>query len=150
MDETPKGDPRAPAPAGEAGGDLGARPNVMTGLPRARPQRASARRAAARPGRRIGEGPSVLAGLPRARPQRASARRAAARAARARDTPAPVEEPVPRQGFETEPDQLSGPVQPPGGAELAASAGELAAELAKAGIATSARLVKDLLSRLPG
>ena len=62
----------------------------------------------------------------------------------------PADEPVPRQGFEGEPDSLGGPVQPPGGTELVASAAELAGELAKAGVATGARLVKDFLSRLPG
>jgi len=60
------------------------------------------------------------------------------------------DEPVPRQGFEAEPDSLGGPVQPPGGTELIASAAELAGELAKAGVTAGARLVKDLLSRLPG
>jgi len=60
------------------------------------------------------------------------------------------DEPAPRQGFEAEPDSLGRPVQPPGGTELAASAAELAGELAKAGVTTGARLVKDLLSRLPG
>ena len=57
---------------------------------------------------------------------------------------------MPRQGFEAEPDSLCGAVQPPGGAELIASAAELAGELAKSGVTTGARLVKDLLSRLPG
>ncbi|HTZ65373.1 MAG TPA: hypothetical protein VMB51_14815 [Solirubrobacteraceae bacterium] len=45
---------------------------------------------------------------------------------------------------------MSEPIQPPGGAELAVSLGELAGELAKVGIATGARLLKDIVSRLPG
>jgi len=156
MDETPKGQIRARASTGGAEGGRGARPSVLASLPRARPQRDSARRTAARPGRRGGEGPSVLAGLPRSRPQHASARRAAARAARTRDATRrkakahEADEAVPRQGFEVPPDQLRGSVQPPGGADLVASLGELAGELAKTGISASARLLKDFASRLPG
>lgn len=95
-------------------------------------------------------GSTILAGLPRVRPQSASPRRAAARAARSRGSAHPTEQPVPRQGFESDPERMNGPVQPPGGAELAASLGELAGELAKVGVATGARLLKDVLSRLPG
>ena len=102
------------------------------------------------------EGSGILAGLPRTRPQRASARRTAARAA-SRKTRGGVRvadngsarERAPRQGFEAEPDSL-GPVQPPGSAELISSAAELAGELAKAGVDTGARVLKDFLSRLPG
>lgn len=95
-----------------------------------------------------GVSPGVLASLPHTRPQRASARRAAARAGK-RASKA-EEDPVPRQGYEAEPDSLAGPVQPPGSAELVSSASELAGELAKASVTAGARLVKDLLSRLPG
>ena len=136
MSDSPNGDPPAPASAdGSSGasGDHGA------------------------------EGPGVLASLPRTRPQRASARRTALRAAKSSKAPprqakkrqpansrGASDEPVPRQGFEAEPDSLGRPVQPPGGTELVVSAAELAGELAKAGVTTGARLVKDLLSRLPG
>ena len=95
-------------------------------------------------------GPTILAGLPRVRPQHASPRRAAARAARSRGSAHLGEQPVPRQGFESDPGRMNGPIQPPGGAELAVSLGELAGELAKVGVATGARLLKDILSRLPG
>ncbi len=61
----------------------------------------------------------------------------------------PADEPVPRQGFEGEPDSLGGPVQPPGGTELVASAAELAGELAKAGASAGVRLLKDFFSHLP-
>ncbi len=57
---------------------------------------------------------------------------------------------MPKQGFEAEPDSLRGSVAPPGGAELVASAAELAGELAKAGVNTGVRVLKDFLSRLPG
>ncbi len=46
-------------------------------------------------------------------------------------------------------DRASGPVQPPGGAELVATAAEIVSELAKAGVSTGERLFKDLLGRLP-
>lgn len=58
-------------------------------------------------------------------------------------------EPVPRQGFASEADRVSGPVAPPGGPELLATAAEAISEIAKAGIATGERLVRDVLSRLP-
>lgn len=61
------------------------------------------------------------------------------------------EETVPKQGFECEGEgeRASGPVQPPGGAELLASAGEIFSEVAKAGLSTGERLFRDVLSRLP-
>jgi hypothetical protein len=54
---------------------------------------------------------------------------------------------VPRQGFECE--GIGGTVQPPGGGELVASAIEIVGEVAKAGLSTGERLLKDFLSRLP-
>jgi hypothetical protein len=61
-----------------------------------------------------------------------------------------AEEPAPRQGFECEGERATGPVQPPGGPELVASAAELVGELAKAGVSVGERLLKDVFSRLPG
>jgi hypothetical protein len=49
----------------------------------------------------------------------------------------------------SESDRAHGPVHPPGGAELVASAAEIIGELAKAGLSTGERLLKDALSRLP-
>jgi hypothetical protein len=123
MSDSPDGDPRAPTSAAESG--------VLASLPRTRPQRTSARRAASRAAR------------PQAAPPRQTGKR---RPASGRETGA---EPAPRQGFEAEPDSL-GSVQPPGGAELVASAAELAGELAKTGVAAGARVLRDFLSRLPG
>ena len=60
-----------------------------------------------------------------------------------------IQDPVPRQGFESEGDSISGPVQPPGGIDLLASAAELAGELTKTGLSTGGRLLKDFLTRLP-
>ena len=59
------------------------------------------------------------------------------------------QDPAPRQGFETEGDPVSGPVQPPGGVDLLSSAAELAGELTKSGLSTGGRLLKDFLTRLP-
>jgi hypothetical protein len=59
-------------------------------------------------------------------------------------------ETVPLQGFESEGDRMSGPVSPPGGIELLGSAAELLGELAKAGVSTSERLLRDVLARIPG
>ena len=56
---------------------------------------------------------------------------------------------MPKQGYEAEP-EASGPVQPPGGAELIASAAELAGELARTGVSAGAKALRDFLSRLPG
>lgn len=57
---------------------------------------------------------------------------------------------APRQGFESEPSRTTtGPVQPPGGAELVAGAAEIFGEVARAGVAAGERVLKDLFSRLP-
>ena len=57
---------------------------------------------------------------------------------------------MPRQGFECEGDRASGPVSPPGGLELLASAAELFGEFAKSGIIGGERLLRDVLPGLPG
>lgn len=142
---------------------------VLSNLPRTRPQRASARRAAARKattkaatappagagsnGRptadvREAAAPSTAKRRPAAAPRSAPAKRAGSSAKRK----APKLDrapPVPRQGFECEGERASGPVHPPGGTELVASAAEIVGELAKAGLSTGERLFKDVLSRLP-
>jgi hypothetical protein len=150
---------------------------VLSNLPRTRPQRSSARRTAARsasqsppaakaaPSRpaRPAPGKADKAAKPAARakasapdsakPRRAKDAGSSAAKPRARSTarrgPARAAEPVPRQGFESEGERVSGPVQPPGGAEMLATAAEVVSELAKAGISTGERLVRDVLSRLP-
>ncbi len=77
-------------------------------------------------------------------------RRATGGGARAaKKATAPVLEPAPRQGFECETERANGTVNPPGGADLVASAAEIVGELAKAGVSTGERLLKDFLSRLP-
>jgi hypothetical protein len=62
---------------------------------------------------------------------------------------AAADEHVPLQGFESEMDRASGPVEPPGGTELVATAAEMIAEIARAGLSTGERLVRDALARLP-
>ncbi len=139
----------------------------MSNLPRTRPQRSSPRRAAARKATAAAQAataaPDRSNGRPAARSQNPAARgsrrpaaeRSSAGSQRARSAggrtaaTSATGEPVPRQGFECESDRASGPVQPPGGAELVASAAEIVGELAKAGLSTGERLLKDVLSRLP-
>jgi hypothetical protein len=154
---------------------------VLANLPRTRPQRSSARRAAARGAtsnaaraRKAPQGkarnavaaaapapaagaaasdsapktkskPNVRATRPAAATKRSRPRRADARTSRAnRD-----EEAAPRQGFESYSESAGGSVAPPGGAEFVATAAEIVGELAKAGLSTGERLLKDVLSRLP-
>jgi hypothetical protein len=168
---------------------------VLANLPRTRPQRSSARRAAARGTSTEPAGPrkatrakpakptaskrtavrtksqakpraaekraveavtesaastAAKTSAPSPRPSsavRAKRARAAKRAAPPRPT-APLQEPAPRQGFECE-GEADGAVAPPGGAELVSAAAEIVGELAKAGLSTGERLLKDVLSRLP-
>ncbi len=131
MSDSPSANPRGPASADG--------PGILAGLPRTRPQRASARRAASRapqPGER-----TPKPGKRAAKPGKRS--RAHASAGQ------PAGESVPMQGYEPDGDSLTRPIQPPGGAELVASLAELAGELAKAGVDTGGRVLKDVLSRLP-
>jgi hypothetical protein len=144
---------------------------VLGNLPRTRPQRASARRSAARgSGAAAGEKKTRAAKAPA--PPRAKARPPASRASkpsrsgkpkavrasaageRARDSArrraaAARDDGVPRQGYESAGERVSGPVEPPGSAELLATAAEIVGEIARAGASTGERLVKDVLSRLP-
>jgi hypothetical protein len=101
--------------------------------------------------------PGVLSNLPSTRPQRPSARRAAARqtaAARAEriaTKPKRAATEVPPQGFEAEEAIEAGhSVQPPSGAELAASMVDLVGELAQTGLSTGGRMLRDALARLSG
>jgi hypothetical protein len=138
---------------------------VLSGLPRTRPQRSSPRRAAARkataaatkasahtdgrPPARPGKAAAGATAKHSAKPPGATAKRAVKPAVKRIAKPSAVAEPAPRQGFESDSERASGSVHPPGGAELVASAAEIVGELAKAGIATGERLLKDVFSRLP-
>jgi hypothetical protein len=132
---------RVPVSAGETGAgpdgaDTGS--SVLAGLPRTRPQRASARRVASRSARS-----NAAVKVPAAPKREAKKRTQTKRRTRAKES-------VPRQGYEAEPESLNGPVHPPGGTELVASAAELAGELARTGVNTGVRVLRDFLSRLPG
>lgn len=138
---------------------------VLANLPRTRPQRSSPRRAAARASTAAAKRPRkpVEAKVPAAKragkrtnahgpateppgkPPAAEKRRAAS----PKRPFTPIDDPAPRQGFECDGETTSGSVQPPGGAELVASAAEIVGELAKAGLSTGERLLKDVVSRLP-
>ncbi len=117
---------------------------MLSSLPSTRPQRPSARRAAARQ--------SVAARAERApaKPKR-SARTTPRPTPKPRVEPRPAEPPVPRQGFESEETiELGRPVQPPSGSELAASMVELVGELAQTGLSAGGRALRDALTRLAG
>ncbi len=136
---------------------------VLENLPRTRPQRSSPRRAAARVAAAASE---PDAGSPPAkRPPAAKRRRSTttkgssatasrpakpARKPAGKARPAGSSEAVPRQGYETEGERVTGSVQPPGTPELIATAAEALAEVAKVGLSGGERLLKDLLARLPG
>lgn len=150
-------------------------PGVLSNLPRTRPQRSTPRRTAARDavarnvasqdastvsnGRSPAPRARVRAGAPEKQPaaqprkaapvRKASAKPRTRSAARRPAAAKPAVEAVPMQGFESESDRAHGPVHPPGGAELVASAAEIIGELAKAGLSTGERLLKDVLSHLP-
>lgn len=197
----------------ESTADTARNGGVLANLPRTRPQRSSARRAAARESaspngrpsspakaraKRSGTATSAKAARGRGTTTKASSAKGAAQTETKRTTPASggrpksakdsaataraksagsssrpssavrarrprtgkrapaprrpvaVEEPAPRQGFECEGERATGPVQPPGGPEMVATAAELVGELAKAGVSVGERLLKDVFSRLPG
>lgn len=148
---------------------------VLANLPRTRPQRSSARRDAARRTASVKVEPTDI---PARKPRRVASATAQPGPAptdkppltiptKTEPTPAPerilakkrpskskvkakrLQDAVPRQGFETEGDPVSGPVQPPGGIDLLSSAAELAGELTKSGLSTGGRLLKDVFARLP-
>jgi hypothetical protein len=115
---------------------------VLSSLPSTRPQRPSARRAAAR------QSAAARAERAPAKPKR-SARTTPT--ARPRVAPKPAEPAVPRQGFESEETiEMGRPVQPPSSSELAVSMVELVGELAQTGLSASGRVLRDALTRLTG
>jgi hypothetical protein len=145
------------------------RQSVLGNLPRTRPQRSSARRTAARrstaaptaangeaarpkraASRRSSKGRSAATPAPASRPKAAAGAAGKQRKASAssRRASSPPKQAVPRQGFETEADRARGPVQPPGGTELIASAVEIVGDLAKSGLSSGERVLKSVFSRL--
>ena len=136
---------------------------VLVNLPHTRPQRSSPRRVAARKAaagagteRRTPGRPATRSRIGGGTAQTGAQRAATARAASAKPKSAPKRatgprrgDAAPRQGFESEGESMHGSIQPPGGAELVASAAEIVGELAKVGLSAGERLLKDAFSRLP-
>ena len=136
---------------------------VLGNLPHTRPQRSSARRDAARAAAAVATAQRRAAGRSSARSRigggtaQGGPRNATARATAAKSRTMPKRSPgstrrrdaAPRQGFESDGENMNGSVQPPGGAELVATAAEIVGELAKVGLSAGERLLKDAFSRLP-
>jgi hypothetical protein len=72
------------------------------------------------------------------------------RDSRSKHAAAPPPPPTPVQGYEAEPEIAGTPVTPPNGTELVGAVAELVGELAQTGLAAGGRLLKGVLSRLPG
>ena len=106
----------------------------------AREASAAAKAATPAPAHSNGRPPADSRKLARAVPAKATPKRPARRTAK----PAVAVEPAPRQGFESEGERTSRPVQPPGGRSWSHSAAEIVGELAKAGSSTGERLLKDV------
>jgi hypothetical protein len=132
------------------------RQEVLSGLPRHRPQRLTARRRATRetaPAAKTAAEPKpasrkVSAAAPK-QPQRRSTgskRPARPRPARAIQETRTL---APKQGFAAEEAPIRGSVQPPNGTEMLVSALHLSGALGKGGLATGGRLLKGMLSRVP-
>lgn len=134
---------------------------ILAALPRSRPQRASPRRAAAR-----SKASKVKTVASAHKPTTARVKSAKAPAPRAqvgqaktrptRTTPKaklpptkPPEPPAPKQGYEPEEEvELGTTVNPPSGAELVESVGEIVGEIANSGLAAGGRFLKDAFSLL--
>jgi hypothetical protein len=123
----------------------GAQARKPSGAARKSPSRsgATATKRSATAGATAAKSPARDGASATGRPARKAARKAPRRAAQ------DAREQVPRQGFESEMDRARGPVQPPGGAELVASAAEIVGELARSGLSAGERLLKDALTRFP-
>jgi hypothetical protein len=141
MSDPSSGEEQASLQTGGRSKNAPAADGVLSNLPRTRPQRSSARREAERRAPKRTKSPIKQAPT--------STKRASSNAKRRRSTGSEPSDPAPRQGFESENDPLDGPVQPPGGVDLLASAAELAGELTKTGLSAGGRLLKDVLQRLP-
>jgi len=168
MSDTSAGGRQASRRTDTPGEGTPAAEGVLANLPRTRPQRSTVRREDARRAAALqtseGAEPARADTTRTTRtarkrtPEKGKPAKTSASAAKApvsahkrakKSTPKRLRDPAPRQGFESEGDLLSGPVQPPGGVDLLASAAELAGELTKSGLSAGGRLLKDVLSRLP-
>jgi hypothetical protein len=143
-----------PVPAVEATSnglvpENGNAPAIEASAPAAKPsprKRAPRARSSASKGTRSST--SKGAHSPKAHSPKAKAGTRSARATSVRPR-ATAAAPAPRQGYECEGERSGRTIQPPGGAELVASAAEIVGELAKAGLSAGERALKDVFSRLP-
>jgi hypothetical protein len=150
MSDPEKSQSESGASAGEDG--------VLAKLPPARPQRTSRRRTEARnatvrtkrtaSGRAASRAPQDRGPEDPSRARR-TGRRLEPTASKPAGEAAGRSDAVPKQGFESESDLASGPIQPPGAVELVGSAVEIVTELARGGLSAGERLLGDLVSRLP-
>jgi hypothetical protein len=131
---------------------------VLANLPPTRPQRTSrrrteARKATARATRTAARGAPSRGAQDRGPEDRSRERRVGPRleptSGKRAEESAERRGSVPKQGFESESDLASGPVQPPGAVELVGSAVEIVTVLARGGLSAGERLLGDLVSRLP-
>ncbi len=124
--------------------------SARTGKTAAPRSRAKAARPSAKQGAQGSAGAGAGADASTKAPSRGTSAKRRTRTAPPSSSAAPsATSTAPRQGFECEGERASATVNPPGGAELVASAAEIVGELAKAGLSTGERLLKDVLSRLP-
>jgi hypothetical protein len=143
---------RSKTPAQNAGG----RQEVLSSLPRHRPQRLTARRQATRKSSAVAKiaaesktpaSKKSTAATPKKAPRKSTAtvRPAAKKPARSIQGPQTV---APKQGFAAEESTNRGSVQPPNGGEMLVSVLHLSGALGKGGVETGGRLLKGLLSRV--
>jgi hypothetical protein len=139
---------------------------ILAALPRARPQRTSARRAAARANtstktstatetkkaratsaERPVAGKKAMAGTkPAATTKPASTKK---RTSTTKRVVKPTDPPAPKQGYEPEEElELGKTVNPPSGVELVESVADIIGELANSGVTAGGRLLKDAFSLL--
>lgn len=145
---------------------------VLAALPRTRPQRASARRTAARARAQsqttaqersgataaaVSDPPEKEAKASKRKPKKAATAKPAQAGRRAKRAPrassrapvAPTQERAPKQGYEPEEEvELGATVHPPSGVEMIESIADIFSELASAGANAGGRLLKDALSVL--
>jgi hypothetical protein len=142
---------------------------ILAALPRARPQRASARRAAARSGAATKTKPTPIttakkpartaaatkptAGKKSAATEKPTGVKRPAKPKKQAETkrrvPKPTEPPAPKQGYEPEEEvELGATVHPPSGAELIESVADIVGELAGSSLAAGGHLLKDAFSLL--
>ncbi|MGA9874849.1 MAG: hypothetical protein WBQ21_03485 [Solirubrobacteraceae bacterium] len=111
---------------------------ILAALPRTRPQRASARRAAtpARAAKKPAGGRTVK-------------KSATTKKRVAKPVAKPPEPPTPKQGYEPEEEvEMGATVHPPSGVELVESVADIMGEIASTGLAAGGRLLKDAFSLL--